>query len=220
MPASIPIRHRGTLASRAAIRPRAIFSRKTIAPLTPRTVAIELAAPANASYRSVDVYIFLIESLRRYGWRNISSAWLAVTYRRRPGSGCGFSRGQYRRCNRGHNCGKAKQLGSSHRAAPQGRCAQALPIRRLSLASRYSWSAEYFRVYFRGLPALQRLLWGHARSISAELARQSLPLLARNCRSAMSTVVNGGKQRTPISVAIDPTRTLGRRDRADRLGTA
>jgi hypothetical protein len=31
MPASIPIRHRGTLASQAAIRPRAIFSRKTIA---------------------------------------------------------------------------------------------------------------------------------------------------------------------------------------------
>src|SRR5512140_1676401 len=33
MPASIPIKHRGTLASRAAIRPRAIFSRKTICPL-------------------------------------------------------------------------------------------------------------------------------------------------------------------------------------------
>jgi hypothetical protein len=118
----------------------------------PRTVAIELAAPANASYRSVDVYIFLIESLRRYGWRNISSAWLAVTYRRRPGSGCGFSRGQYRRCNRRQNCSKAEQLGSSHRATSQGRCAQALRIRRLSLASRYSWSAEYFRVYFRGRP--------------------------------------------------------------------
>jgi hypothetical protein len=48
----------------------------------PRTVAIELAAPANASYRSVDVYIFLIKSLRRYGWWNIRGAWLAVTYRR------------------------------------------------------------------------------------------------------------------------------------------
>src|ERR1700730_13904526 len=33
MPASIPIRHRGTLASRAAIRPRAIFSRKNDCPL-------------------------------------------------------------------------------------------------------------------------------------------------------------------------------------------
>jgi hypothetical protein len=48
----------------------------------PRTVAIELAAPANASYRSVDVYIFPIKSLRRYGWWNIRGAWLAVTYRR------------------------------------------------------------------------------------------------------------------------------------------
>jgi hypothetical protein len=48
----------------------------------PRTVAIESAAPANASYRSVDVYIFLIKSLRRYGWWNIRGAWLAVTYRR------------------------------------------------------------------------------------------------------------------------------------------
>jgi hypothetical protein len=46
---------------------------------TPRTVAIELAAPANASYRSVDIYVFLIKSLRRYGWRNIRGAWLAVT---------------------------------------------------------------------------------------------------------------------------------------------
>jgi hypothetical protein len=48
----------------------------------PRTVAIELAAPANAFYRSVDVYVFLIKSLRRYGWGNIRGAWLAVTYRR------------------------------------------------------------------------------------------------------------------------------------------
>jgi hypothetical protein len=49
---------------------------------TLRTVAIELATPADASYRSVDVYIFLIKSLRRYGWWNIRGAWLAVTYRR------------------------------------------------------------------------------------------------------------------------------------------
>jgi hypothetical protein len=48
----------------------------------PRTVAIELAAPANASYRSVNAYVFLIKSLRRYGWGNIRGAWLAVTYRR------------------------------------------------------------------------------------------------------------------------------------------
>jgi hypothetical protein len=49
--------------------------------IVPRTVAIELAATANASYRSVDVYVFLIK-LRRDGWRNIRGAWLAVTYRR------------------------------------------------------------------------------------------------------------------------------------------
>jgi hypothetical protein len=48
----------------------------------PRTVAIELAAPANAFYRSVDVYVFLIRSLGRYGWGNIRGAWLAVTCRR------------------------------------------------------------------------------------------------------------------------------------------
>jgi hypothetical protein len=57
-------------------------ARKEPLATAPRTVAIELAAPANASYRSVDVYIFLIKSLRRYGWWNIRGAWLAVTYRR------------------------------------------------------------------------------------------------------------------------------------------
>jgi hypothetical protein len=59
-----------------------------------------LAASANASYLSVDVYVFLIKSLRRYGWGNIGGARLTVTYRRRPGSGRGFSRGKSRRCDR------------------------------------------------------------------------------------------------------------------------
>src|SRR6266567_6751506 len=36
MPASMPIRQGGTFASRAAIRPRASFSRKTTAPLASR----------------------------------------------------------------------------------------------------------------------------------------------------------------------------------------
>jgi hypothetical protein len=58
-----------------------------------------LAASANASYLSVDVYVFLIKNLRRYGWGNIDGARLAVTYRRGPGSRRGFSRGKSWRCD-------------------------------------------------------------------------------------------------------------------------
>jgi hypothetical protein len=60
---------------------------------------LRLAASANASYLSVDVYVFLIKSLRRYGWANIGGARLTVTYRRRPWSGRGFSRGKSLRCD-------------------------------------------------------------------------------------------------------------------------
>jgi hypothetical protein len=59
-----------------------------------------LAASANVSYLSVDVYVFLINSLRRYGRPNIGGARLTVTYRRRPGSGRGFSCGKSRHCDR------------------------------------------------------------------------------------------------------------------------
>ena len=58
------------------------------------------AASADASYLSVDVYVFLIKSLRGYGWGNIGGARLAMTDRRGPGSGCGFSPGQHRRGER------------------------------------------------------------------------------------------------------------------------
>jgi hypothetical protein len=47
MPASIPIRHRGTLASRAVIRPREIFSRKTIAPLSSRPIKCRVFLPVS-----------------------------------------------------------------------------------------------------------------------------------------------------------------------------
>src|SRR3981081_1751444 len=49
MPASIPIKHRGTLASRAAIRPRAIFSRKTIAPWSSRPIKCRVLACIDAN---------------------------------------------------------------------------------------------------------------------------------------------------------------------------
>jgi hypothetical protein len=63
---------------------------------------LRLAAAAHVTYLTVDVRIFLIKGLLRCRSRcgNIRSARLAVTYRRRPGSGRGFSRGQCRRCDR------------------------------------------------------------------------------------------------------------------------
>jgi hypothetical protein len=78
-----------------------------------------LAASANASDLSVDAYVFLIKSLRRYGWGNIDGARLMVTYRRRPRSGRGFSRGKSRRYDRrGQNCCQAKKIGLGHRLTP------------------------------------------------------------------------------------------------------
>ena len=47
MPASIPIKHRGTLASRAVIRPRAIFSRTTIAPGSSRPIKCRVFLPVS-----------------------------------------------------------------------------------------------------------------------------------------------------------------------------
>src|SRR6267143_5936628 len=47
MPASIPIKHRGTLASRAALRPRASFSRKTIAPFSSRPIKCRVFLPVS-----------------------------------------------------------------------------------------------------------------------------------------------------------------------------
>jgi hypothetical protein len=47
LPASIPIRYRGTLASRTVIRPRAIFSRKTIAPLSSRPIKCGVFLPVS-----------------------------------------------------------------------------------------------------------------------------------------------------------------------------
>jgi hypothetical protein len=73
--------------------------------IAPRVVDIvtnarRSAAAANAADLSVDVNIFLIESLRRQGRGNIDNARLAVTDRRRPGPGRGFSCGQSWHCDR------------------------------------------------------------------------------------------------------------------------
>ena len=55
MPASIAIEHRGTLASRAAIRPRAIFSRKTIAPWSSRPIKCRVFLPVSMPMVSATV---------------------------------------------------------------------------------------------------------------------------------------------------------------------
>src|SRR6266542_120184 len=47
MPASMPIRQGGTFASRAAIRPRASFSRKTTAPLASRPTKCSVFLPVS-----------------------------------------------------------------------------------------------------------------------------------------------------------------------------
>jgi hypothetical protein len=47
MPASIPIRHCGTFASRAAIRLREIFSRRTMAPFSSRPTMYSVFLPVS-----------------------------------------------------------------------------------------------------------------------------------------------------------------------------